>query len=176
MSQQPTNQGLAHVLALSHQGDQRRLRLGAKAVAGVVKGSKRPGKRPGVVFDAILRMRGREPVRVMFVWPGRLYVVDPEGGEIIREATAADMAVEAAEAVAFMARKAKGLALVRVLYQPSQSHRLEASFWPDGVLRVHAFKGGKRGELLAESLPGKPGELNPQFRSLSPQELAPRLT
>lgn len=164
-----TAQGLAHVLAQSHAGDQRRLRGAAKELAKLLRDKKAP-------FDAVWGVPGREPVRVLFLWPGRLHLVEPKGGEPIREATAADMAIEAPEAAAFMARKAKGKALVRVLYQPPQSHRLEASFWPDGVLRVHAFKGGKRGELLAESLPGQPGVLNPQFRSLSHKELAPRLT
>ena len=163
-----TSHGLAHVLAQSHAGDQRRLKGAAKELAKLLRDKKAP-------FDAVWRVPGRDPVRVrvLFLWPGRLYLVEPKGGEIIREVCASAMTREAPEAAAFLAGKAKEKPLVKVYYQPHQSHRLVASFWADGVVRVHAHRGG---ELLAESLPGRPHVLNPQFRSLSHKELAPRLT
>ena len=154
----------AKALAASHAADLRRLCAGAEALQAAL-----PGR---VLFKKTLRIQGRAPSDVLFLWPGELMELDPIGGEIIREATAASMRAEMREAARFMARKADGAPLLTATFQPPQGKRLRASIWADGVVRVHAVKGG---ELLAESKPGQPYTLRADFRSLSVQDLAPRI-
>lgn len=166
MTRAPTDQDspAAKALAASHAADLRRLCAGAEALQAAL-----PGR---VLFKKTLRIQGCPPSDVLFLWPGVLMLLDSIGGEIIREATAADMRTEMRGAAQFMADKADGRPLLKATFQPPQGQRLRASFWPDGVVRVHAVKGG---ELLAESKPGQPYTLRAGFRSLSVQDLAPRI-
>lgn len=156
---------MAKALAASAAADHARLCRGAEALAAALP----PG---GALFNQTWIRKGCAPVLVMFTWPGVLMTLDPEGGEIIRETEAADMHADARDAARFMASKARGKPLKAVTFQPPQGQRLRASVWPDGVVRVHAIKGR---ELLAESEPGQPYTLRAGFRSLTAQDLAPRI-
>ncbi len=153
-------------LAASHAADVARLRAGAEALRAAIPS-------PGILFARTLRSAAAAPVKVAFLWPGVLMLLDPEGGEIIRESWAATMQRDAPRAVAFMVRELCGRPLAKARFQPPQSARLVSTFWPDGVVRVHAAKGG---ELLAESEPGQPMVLRTGFHSLTEQDLAPRVT
>ena len=157
---------VARAMAASHEIDQRRLRAAAEALQAATPWH-------GVLFDRTMRRKGHAPVQVLFRWPGVLMALDPIGGGIIREAVAGDMGADMPLAAAFVARQAKGRSLKTATFQPPQSRRLRASIGADGVVRVHAIKGG---ELLAESEPGQPLVLRAGFHSLSPADLAPRAT
>lgn len=155
---------LAKAVAASHEAAAARLRRGADALGAVIPSH-------GVLFDRLLRVGTTAPIRVLFRWPGVLMLLDPEGGEIIRETAAADMQAAAPRAAAFVQQQ-RGKPLAKARFQPPQGARLLATFWPDGVVRVHATKGGA---LLAESEPGQPYTLRAGFCSLSAQDLAPRI-
>lgn len=126
----------------------------------------------GVLFSRKMPRKGGAPLSVLFTWPGVLKTLDPVDGEIIREAKAADMRDEMPTAARFMARRVNGKPLKAVTFQPPQGQRLRVGIWADGVVRVHAVKGG---ELLAESEPGEPYTLRAGFHSLAAQDLAPRI-
>lgn len=155
---------MAKALAASAEADRARLRRGVEALEAALPSL--------VLFRKTLRRKGCAPVEVLFLWPGVLMTADPIGGEIMREATAAAMKRAMPEAARFMARKASGKPLLKATFQPPQGQRLRASIWADGVVRVHAVKGG---ELLAESESGQPYALRAGFHSLSAQDLAPRI-
>lgn len=157
---------MAKALAASHAADVVRLRRGAGALNAAIPSH-------GVLFGRTLRSGATAPVKVLFRWPGVLMLLDPVGGEIIRESWAATMQRDMPKAVAFMVRQQRGKPLAKARFQPPQGARLVASFWPDGVVRVHAAKGG---ELLAESEPGQPTVLRAGFHSLTEQDLVPRVT
>lgn len=126
----------------------------------------------GVIFERLMERKGCQAVQVLFQWPGMLMLVDPIGGEPMREVCAADMRADVPAAAAFMADKTGGKPLKAVLFQPPQGKRLCASFWADGVVRVNAVDSG---ELLAESEPGEPCTLRAGFHTLTAQDLAPRI-
>ena len=157
---------LEKAMAASLEAARIRLRAGASQLKAAIQAD-------GVVFNRTLSQRGRATVRVMFCWPGRLMVLCPQSGEIIRETFAVHMHAEAPAEAAFLGRAMKGRALAASVFQPPQGARLRATFGADGVVRVHAVKGG---ELLAESEPGQPTVLRAGFTTLTPQDLAPRLS
>ncbi len=153
------------VLAASKAAAQRRLRMAANKLNAVIPSH-------AVVFDKVMRSGVAEPERVVLRWPGVLVRSNLRNGEVIGESSARDMHREMPQAVAFMAQRQRGRPLVKVRFQPPQGVRLVATLWADGVVRVHAAKGG---ELLAESEPGQPTVLRSGFQSLAAADLAPRL-
>ena len=153
-------------LAAAHAADVRRLRLAASTLNAAIPAH-------GVLFDRVMRVPGKAPVRVQLRWPGVLVVRDPMSEEIILESFAADMHQEAPEAAQFLASKAKGRALKSCAFQPPQGARLRATVDAAAVVRVHAVNGGP---LLAESEPGRPTLLRGGFQSLAPQNLLPTLS
>lgn len=157
---------MVKLLAASAAPAQRRLRTASSKLEAVIPSH-------AVVFDKVMRGKGQAPARVVFRWPGVLMLLDAESGEITCESWAPSMHREMPQAVAFMAQRQRGRPLVKVRFQPPQGVRLVATFWPDGVVRVHAAKGG---ELLAESEPGQPTVLRSGFQSLAAADLAPRLS
>lgn len=163
----PANQSpMAKALAASTAATHQRLRMAASKLNACIPSH-------GVVFDRTMRTGSTAPVDVVFRWPGTLMILDPVGGEIIRESHALNMNDEMPAAAAFMARKLRGKPLVTAMFQPPQSVRMRATLWPDGVVRVHAVKDG---DLLAESEPGQPTLLRSGFCTLTPQDLAPSLS
>jgi hypothetical protein len=144
----------------------RRLRLAASTLNAAIPAH-------GVLFDRVMRVPGKAPVRVQFRWPGVLVVRDPLTEEIILESFAADMHQEAPAEAHFIVSKAKGRALKSCAFQPPQGARLRATVDASAVVRVHAVNGGP---LLAESEPGRPTVLRAGFQSLALQDLQPTLT
>lgn len=157
---------LRKALAAAHAADARRLRLAASTLNAAIPAH-------GVLFDRVMRVPGKAPVRVQLRWPGVLVVRDPMSEEIILESFAADMHQEAPEAAQFLAGKARGRALKSCTFQPPQGARLRATVDAAAVVRVHAVNGG---QLLAESEPGRPTVLRAGFQSLAPQDLMPILS
>ena len=102
---------MAKAMAASQAADLRRLRAAAEALHAVTPSH-------DVLFDREMCRKGHAPVRVLFRWPGVLMLLNPAGGEIIREAAAADMHADVPLAAAFMARQAKGRPLKAVTFQP----------------------------------------------------------
>ena len=153
-------------LAASQAADMRRLRLAASALNSAVPAH-------GLLFDRVMRVPGRTPVRVQLRWPGVLVVRDPLSEEIILESFAADMHQEAPAEAHFMVSKAKGRALKSCTIQPPQGARLRATVDASAVVRVHAVSGGP---LLAESEPGRPTVLRAGFQSLALQDLRQNLS
>lgn len=159
---------MGKALAASHAADVARLRRAVEKLEAAIPSH-------GVLFERCLRQGTAAPVQVLFRWPGVLMLLDLDGGEIIRECWAADMQREAPLALAFMEKAMRGRPLKTACFQPPQGARLRASFWPDGVVRVHSIKrGAQGGELLAESEPGQPTVLRAGFHSLTARDLAPR--
>lgn len=157
---------LHKALAASRAADMRRLRLAASTLNAAIPAH-------GVLFDRVMRVPGKAPVRVQFRWPGVLVVRDPLSEEIILESFAADMHQEAPAEAHFMVSKAKGRALKSCTFQPPQGARLRATVDASAVVRVHAVSGGP---LLAESEPGRPTVLRAGFQSLALQDLQPNLS
>lgn len=151
-------------LAASHAADARRLRRAASTLNAAIPAH-------GVLFDRVMRVPGKAPVRVQLRWPGVLVVRDPLSEEIILESFAADMYQEAPEEARFVVSKAKGRALKSCTFQPPQGARLRATVDAAAVVRVYAISDGA---LLAESEPGRPTVLRNGFQSLIFADLEPR--
>ena len=156
---------MAKAMAASQAAAARRLVAAADALEAAMPSG-------GALFSLTMQRKGCAAVQVLFSWPGHLLALDAVGGEIIRESAAADMQDEAPVEAAFLARKTHGLPLKGVTFQPPQGQRLRATFGADGVLRVHAVKGGA---LLAVSEPGEPRKLCAGFQALTGESLAPRI-
>lgn len=155
----------AKAFATSRAASERRLCMAADVLNSAIP-------EHGVVFDRLMERKGCQAVRVLFQWPGVLMLVEPIGGEPMREISAAAMPADAPAAAAFMAYKTRGKPLKVVTFQPPQGKRLRASFGADGVVRVRSVEGG---ELLAESEPGQPCTVRAGFHTLTAQDLVPRI-
>lgn len=158
--------GINKALAAAHDSAQHCLQAAADAIAAKVSSD-------GVICSSLWRVPGRQPVSVLVLWPCWVLEVEPGTGTIMAETHIADLQAKRPDTAAYMRRMAEGAPAKSMFLYPPQSRRQRATVDVLCVLRVYDVK---TGELRAESEPGQPGVLRAGFESLTPADLAPRLT